>query len=178
MGCRFGTRRVIYIKHCHHPNRRMKKHAADLTPYPTELIPFKPIRGPDTEYSQFYNAIEPHPFKAAGIDGFLPPKPFILPTKFLTVESDNTFHWPTLSELNNNLEEFPWQSDKERRQYFADKLPFCPPAMYTGPPPESPSVPQPNEPSAPQISLLAPLIISSADKLFFISHAISNDHCE
>jgi hypothetical protein len=37
------------IEHCHHPNRQMKKHAADLTPYPAELIPFKPINGPDTQ---------------------------------------------------------------------------------------------------------------------------------
>jgi hypothetical protein len=87
-------------------------------------------------------------------------------------------YWRTLSELNDDLEEFPWQSNEERQQYFADKLPFCPPVMYTGPPPEPPSVPQPNEPSAPQISSLATLIISSADKLFFMSHAISNDHRE
>jgi hypothetical protein len=37
----------------------MKKHAADLTHYPAELIPFKPINGPDTQYSQLHKAIDP-----------------------------------------------------------------------------------------------------------------------
>jgi hypothetical protein len=38
------------IEHCHHPTWWMKKHAADLTPYPAELIPFEPINGPNTQY--------------------------------------------------------------------------------------------------------------------------------
>jgi hypothetical protein len=38
------------IEHCHHPYWRMKKNVADLTPYPAELIPFEPIKGPITQY--------------------------------------------------------------------------------------------------------------------------------
>ncbi len=56
------------IEHCRHPNWRMKKHAADLTPHPAELIPFEPINGPDTQYSQLCKAIDPHPFKVLNID--------------------------------------------------------------------------------------------------------------
>ena len=33
------------IEHCLTPTRMEKKHASDLTPYPLELIPFKPIDG-------------------------------------------------------------------------------------------------------------------------------------
>ncbi len=40
------------IEHCHHPTWRMKKHAADLTPYPVEHISFKPVNGPNTQSSQ------------------------------------------------------------------------------------------------------------------------------
>jgi hypothetical protein len=55
------------IEHCHHPSWRMKKHAADLTPYPAELIPFESVNSPDTQYSQLHKAIYPYPFKEAGI---------------------------------------------------------------------------------------------------------------
>jgi hypothetical protein len=161
------------IEHCHHPNRRMKKHAANLTPYPVELIPFEPVHRPDTEYSQLHKAIKPHPFKAAGINRFLRPKPFQVPAKFLSV-----FHWPTLSKLNNNIEKFPWCNNKERHQYFADEPPFCPSVMYTRPPPELPSTPQIPEHSAPPISSLAPLIISSTVRLFYILHSIGGNHWE
>jgi hypothetical protein len=44
------------IKHCLKPSRKEKKHALDLTPYPFELIPFKPINGTDNLYG---NSISP-----------------------------------------------------------------------------------------------------------------------
>jgi hypothetical protein len=47
------------IKHCHHPNQD-KKHALSLTPYPNNLIPFQPIDGPDSQFSQLY-PIGEHP---------------------------------------------------------------------------------------------------------------------
>ncbi len=91
----------------------MKKHAADLTPYPTELIPFKPINSPNTQYSQLHKAIDPNPFKDAGISGFLPPQPFKVPAKFLKIGNHTDFQWPTLSELNDDVDEFPWSNNKE-----------------------------------------------------------------
>ncbi len=35
------------IEHCLIPTRKEKKHTSDLTPYPSELIPFKPVDGAD-----------------------------------------------------------------------------------------------------------------------------------
>jgi hypothetical protein len=35
------------LEHCLIPNWKMKKHALDLSPYPLELVPFKPVNGPD-----------------------------------------------------------------------------------------------------------------------------------
>jgi hypothetical protein len=42
------------LEHCLHPKRTMKKHAVNLTPYPSELIPFKPVDGADTRYGQLH----------------------------------------------------------------------------------------------------------------------------
>jgi hypothetical protein len=50
--------------------------------------------------------------------------------------------------------------------------------MYTGPPPEPPVLPLVPEQSTPSITSLAPLIISSPDKLFFISHSIGGSRRE
>ena len=38
------------LEHCHNATCTEKKHAADLAPYPPELIPFKPVDGADTRY--------------------------------------------------------------------------------------------------------------------------------
>jgi hypothetical protein len=149
------------IKHCHHPTWRMKKHAADLTPYPAELIPFEPIDGPDTQYSQLHKAIDPHPCKVAGISGFLPPQPFKVSAKFIDISNYTDFWSPTLLKLNNDIKEFPWSNEEERHQYFEDNTPFFPPIMYTGPPPEPPMLPHVPEHSTPSITSLAPLIILS-----------------
>jgi hypothetical protein len=46
------------IKHCHNTARNEKKHAANLAPYPPELIPFEPVDGANTHYGQLYKAIE------------------------------------------------------------------------------------------------------------------------
>jgi hypothetical protein len=48
--------------------------------------------------------------------------------------------------------------------------------MYNSPPPSLPIASKP-EPSAPTILTLAPLIISSTDKLFFIAHKIGTAVC-
>ncbi len=39
-------------EHCKNAVRSDKKHAADLSPYPPELIPFQPVDGADTPYGQ------------------------------------------------------------------------------------------------------------------------------
>jgi hypothetical protein len=64
------------LEHCDKPSKKEKKHASDLSPYPTELIPFQPVDGADTRYGQIYKPISAHPFKEAGIKGFTPTQPF------------------------------------------------------------------------------------------------------
>ena len=64
------------LEHCLHPKRTEKKHASDLTPYPSELIPFEPVDGADTRYGQLYRPIGANPFKEACLKGFEPPAPF------------------------------------------------------------------------------------------------------
>jgi hypothetical protein len=54
--------------------------------------------------------------------------------------------------------------------------PISPPVMYNGPPPLLPIASKP-EPLAPKIATLAPLIISSTNKLFFIAHMIGMADC-
>ncbi len=143
-----------------------------------ELIPFEPNDGPDTQYSQLHKAVNPHPFNKAGILGFLPPQLSKVPAHFIDAGDYTDFQWPTLSELNDDIKEFPWSHEEECRQYFEDDTPFCPSIMYTGGPPlEPPVLPHVPEHSTPSITSLAPLIISSSDKLFFISHSRVGGSC-
>ena len=163
------------IEHCHNEKQRDKKHAADLTPYPQELIPFAPVDGADTRYGQLHKPIGEHPFKEAGIKGFTPTSPFKVPASYLNVGIED-FHWPTLAELNDKLDPFPWENDEERRLILSDDNSVCPPVMYTGPPPSPPPMPR-HEHTPPSITTLSPLIISSSNKLFFISSKIGTADC-
>jgi hypothetical protein len=43
--------------------RKDKKHASDLSPYPTELIAFQPLDGADNQYGQIHRKISDHPYK-------------------------------------------------------------------------------------------------------------------
>ena len=61
------------IEFCNKPSRRDKKHAADLSPYPPELIPFEPLDSADDRYGQLHKRIGKSPYKEAGIKGFIPP---------------------------------------------------------------------------------------------------------
>ncbi len=76
------------------------------------------------------------------------------------------FHFPTLSELNDDVAPYPWRSDDERLRFLASNTIDSQPAFYTGPPP-APLTHVP--PSIPAISDLATSIIRSSDNLFFIS---------
>jgi hypothetical protein len=101
-----------------------------------------------------------------------------VPAKFIDISNYTDFQWPTLSELNDDIEEFFWSNEEECHQNFEDDTPFFPSVMYTGSPPEPPMSPHVPEHSTPSITSLAPLIISSSDKLFFISHYIGDSHWE
>ncbi len=73
------------------------------------------------------------------------------------------------------MDPFPWWDDNERLQFMSNNPPFSPPVMYAGPTPSPPILV--DVPPAPSIMLLAPQIIASQDKLFFIAHNIGANTC-
>ncbi len=160
------------IEHCSPPHCKDKKHAFDLSPYPLELIPFEPVDGSDTQYGQLHKLIKANPFKEASIEGLTPTSPFLATAQYLTTDSTLSFHWPSLSKLNDKMNEFKWSSEEEHRLYLSGDKIFTLPIMYTGPPPAAPSYPPP---TIPELSTLTGLIIQSSDKLFFISHSIGSN---
>jgi hypothetical protein len=81
------------------------------------------------------------------------------------------FCWPTLLELNDELDQYPWRNDDERRHFMTNDPPFNPPVMFNGLPPFPPT-PAPQSSSPPTITDLMPCIITSTDKLFFIAYAL------
>jgi hypothetical protein len=154
------------LEHCQKPGRKEKKHASDLSPYPLELIPFQPVDGADTRYGQLYKPITAHPFKEAGIKGFSPIQPYQVATNLAVTDRCHAFHWPSLSELNDDVAPFRWASEDERQRYLDDPT-FTPvPAFPIGPPPAPPVHPVP---SIPSIQLLVAAIVRSTDRLFFVS---------
>jgi hypothetical protein len=154
------------------PNRKEKKHASNLSPYPIELILFQPLDGPDTWYGQLHKPITAHPFKDAGINGFNPALPYKVSTQFLMTDHAYDFHWPSLLELNNELFPFPWSSEEEQHHYLAGDTMTTFPAMYTRPPPP---VPVYSTPAIPPLSILTWSIIQSSEKLFLISNSIGSN---
>ncbi len=107
--------RSYSLEHCLHPKRTEKKHASDLTPYPSELIPFEPVDGTDTRYGQLYCPIGANSFKEAGLKGFEHPAPFRVSQNFWDVGDFKHFRWPTLSELNDDIDPYPGRNEEERR---------------------------------------------------------------
>jgi len=96
------------LEHCDNTLKKKKKHASDLSPYPPELIPFQPVDGADTRYGQIYKPITAHPFKEASIKGFTPIQPFKVAKDVLAQTNKcAAFHWPSLSELNDEIAPFP-----------------------------------------------------------------------
>jgi hypothetical protein len=153
------------------PSQRDKKHAADLSPYPLELIPFDPLDSADSQYGQLYKPIGKSPYKEAGIEGSKPPRPFQLASHFVTKGDYRDFHFPTLAELNKEVCPFPWIDNNNRIQLMSRDEIEDQPALYTGPPP---SRAVPSSPSAPPLGLLIASIINSSDRLFFIMHSLGN----
>ena len=154
------------LKHCS-TKAKEKKHASDLSPYPVEMIPFHPLDGADNQFGQLYRKIKEHPYREAGIKGFTPPTPFVDLNQFIQCHSDHSFHWPTLSELNDELGPEFGTMDLDSDEDSAYPVP--PTGFYIGPPPAAPTCSIPSIPSA---SILAQRIINSKDRLFFISRRL------
>jgi hypothetical protein len=163
------------LEHCDKKNRKEKKHASNLSPYPTELIPFEPVDSADTRYGQIYKPITAHPFKEAGIKEFSPIQPFKTSTNLIQISQCAAFHWPSLSELNDEIAPFPWASNEERLRYLEGDSVTKLPVLTTGPPPAAPIH---TVPSVPEIHLLIAAIIKSTDRLFFISHSIGANEAQ
>jgi len=92
------------LQHVRHPAKTDKKHASDLSPYPTELIAFEPLDGADNRYGQLYKPISAKRFDEAGLKGFLPSNPFQLKETTATTHYSMTsprFRWPSLSKLKD-----------------------------------------------------------------------------
>ncbi len=155
------------LEHCT-SKAKDKKHASDLSPYPAELIPFRPLDGADNQFGQLNQKFKEHPYKEAGITGFILPTPFVVPAQFLTTDDSLQFAWPTLAELN---EEFMSELGIDVGVDVDDGNGAVHlPGLYTGPPPAPPTCPNPF--AIPPASFLAKQIIDGADKLFFISWKI------
>jgi hypothetical protein len=154
------------LKHCKKPGQKEKKHASDLSTYPPKLIPFQPVDGADTRYGQLYKPITAHPLMETGIKDFSPIQPYQVATNLAITDRCRAFHWPSLSELNNEITPFCWES-KEEPQCYLDENSITPlPAFPTGPPPAAPVHPIP---AIPSIQLLVATIFCSTDCLFFVS---------
>ncbi len=134
------------------------------------MIAFKPLDGANNQYGQINRKIGDHPYQEAGITGFTPLNPFRVSTNFLRTNDALTFHWPTLSELNDKLLPYLW-SLEDIGEYHSNNSPSMFPGFYTKPPP---SAPQCIAPTIPPSAILALLIIKSSDKLFFILNPIGS----
>jgi hypothetical protein len=155
---------ALYKIECaHKPSRQDKKHAADLLPYPPELIPFEPIDTTNNCYSQLYPLIDKSPYKEASIKGFTPPQPFPIASHFLTKADFRDFHFPTLVELNDDICPFPWINNKEQMHMMLRDDFDEAPILYHGP---LPSLTILMPPSTPILSLLIAAIIALSDQLF------------
>jgi hypothetical protein len=154
------------LEHCHDSGRKEKKHASDLSPYPPKLVPFQPVDGADTRFGQLYKPITTNPFKEAGIKGFSPIQPYKVAAQLALTDRCLAFHWPSLSELNNKIAPYRWESKEERRSYLNENDSIPLPSLITGLPPAAPTH---KIPAIPSISLLVAAIVRSTDHLFFIS---------
>jgi hypothetical protein len=74
-----------------------------------------------------------------------------------------------LAELNKGLFPYDWDLDPNLSNHPDDDKAIPSPGFYMGPPPSTPTYSAPDIPPA---NVLAQRIISSQDRLFFISHAI------
>jgi hypothetical protein len=117
-------------------------------------------------FGQLYKPITSNPFKEAGIKGFSPIQPYKVAPQLALTNSCLAFHWPSVSELNNDIALYCWESEEEHQSYLkeVDSIPL--PFLITGPPLAAPTH---EIPAVPSISLLVAAIVRSTDSLFFVS---------
>jgi hypothetical protein len=125
------------------------------------------VDGADTQYGQIYKPISAHPFKEAGLKDFSPIQPLRVAANHAQTNQCAVFHWPSLSELNDEIAPFSWASNEEYGRYMSGDSVSTLPVLTTGPPPAAPNH---SIPGVPVIHLLTAAIIESMDRLFFVSH--------
>ena len=172
------------LEHVKTPTRREKKHASDLSPYPVELIAFEPIDGPDSRYGQLHKPISAKKFDEAGVYGFMPMSPYRTQDVWTTsgyIIPERGFRWPTLSDLNNELDWDLWASDLDCKRLRAAEMmeedtqtsaPIFAADTAPGPPPAPPST---LIPAIPSLEALNAALTLSSDRLFFISIPIGTN---
>ena len=152
-------------------NASGKRHAAHLSPFPRELLPFIPIDGADNRYGQLNTPIQADPYKHAGIEGYRPSPPI----KFVSINvgvCHDDIHFPSLSELNDELDD--WSSMDIAALAEDPTLSITLDAFVTNIVNTRPLPPTaaPLTPHIPSLADLTSMLLRSDDKLFFISHRI------
>ncbi len=149
------------IEHCS-TKHLDNKHLSALSPCPSEIIPLKPVIGTDNQCRKLNKTIFHSPYIQDGINGFKPPQPFHVSEQYITTTNNDTpFCWPALEEMNPEL-----LPPKDICDTSTDNMKEDIPILYTGPPLLRPT---PYAPTIPPANVRAQSIISSANKLFFLS---------
>ena len=154
-----------------------KRHAAHISPYPDQLLPFMPIDGPDNRFGQLHTPIQKDPYINAGLKGFAPTQPFKIATAISAMQPLDDITFPSLAELNADC--FQWAEGEEDLVLNDNSLCeeieiFAVTRSQSAAPKRSPPPPieAPAPSRVPDIGPLTASILSSKDKLFFVAHKI------
>ena len=154
-----------------------KRHAAHISPYPDQLLPFMPVDGPDNRFGQLHTPIQKDPYINAGLKGFAPTQPFKIATAISAMQPLDDIKFPSLAELNANC--FQWAEGEEDLVLNDNSLCeeieiFAVTRSQSAAPKRSPPPPieAPAPSRVPDIGPLTASILSSKDKLFFVAHKI------
>ena len=157
----------------HHDTKRVgKRHAAHISPFPLELLPFLPVDGPDNRFGQIHRPIQKDAYQNAGIKGFVPPVPikFAIHGLLATGAPDpEVLCFPNLSELNAELADW---SDAELSAINSSDALCTDLEVFAATTAPAPPAVAPELPSVPSLPSLTTSILASSDKLFFISHRV------
>ena len=86
---------------------------------------FESLDGADNRYGQLYKPISAKRFGDAGLHEFLPTNPFQMKGIDATsnyLMTSQRICWPSLSELNNELNDKFWDSDPDTKLWSAAEL--------------------------------------------------------
>ncbi|KAL3794570.1 hypothetical protein HJC23_008026 [Cyclotella cryptica] len=93
-------------------------------------------RRPDNRYGQINRPIGLKPYLQAGLEGFEPLQPFKLPPSVDLATASHacrTFHWPSLSELNDEMSPFPWETGEHEQVATMTDDDIVHASLYHGP---------------------------------------------